>query len=183
MFNDKDSSADTGIVDDDQSSTFQYKARLVSSQGPIGCKCPRWHVDHVPLRLVMSLKGPGCVYIPHELEMRHCDHDHVVSETLLVNRTALNHMDFNDSNVANSIIVPNEELALTAKEMEAVLLMGRYLEDDRRNEVSNGRERLSVSSFTKPAAVPHKSPTLELDEKRILLTLDVLPQVQETVKY
>eukprot|EP00804_Cyclotella_cryptica_P015963 CCRYP_004132-RB/>CCRYP_004132-RB protein AED:0.30 eAED:0.30 QI:119/-1/1/1/-1/0/1/0/261 len=31
------------------------RARIVSSLGSIGTKCPRWHADHVPVRLVMSL--------------------------------------------------------------------------------------------------------------------------------
>lgn len=29
------------------------KARMVVSNGPTGQRCPRWHLDHVPVRLVM----------------------------------------------------------------------------------------------------------------------------------
>mmetsp|Transcript_21635 Transcript_21635/g.44466 ORF Transcript_21635/g.44466 Transcript_21635/m.44466 type:complete len:402 (-) Transcript_21635:55-1260(-) len=45
------------------------QARIVSTIGPIGTKCPRWHADHVPVRLVMSIIGPGCEFVPHEMEV------------------------------------------------------------------------------------------------------------------
>ena len=38
------------------------KAKIVSSRGAGGIKCPRWHTDCVPLRLIMSLEGPGVCY-------------------------------------------------------------------------------------------------------------------------
>ena len=40
-----------------------FKARVVATRGPSGTKCPRWHVDHVPMRWVQSLVGPGCDYV------------------------------------------------------------------------------------------------------------------------
>lgn len=41
----------------------KFKARIVATRGPSGTKCPRWHVDHVPLRWIQSLVGPGCDYV------------------------------------------------------------------------------------------------------------------------
>ena len=34
-------------------------ARIVSTVGSVGIKCPRWHADHVPVCLVMIILGPG----------------------------------------------------------------------------------------------------------------------------
>lgn len=42
-------------------------ARIVSTRGKSGIKCPRWHADHVPVRLVMSFIGPGCDYVQEEM--------------------------------------------------------------------------------------------------------------------
>lgn len=41
----------------------QFKARIVSTRGTSGTKCPRYHVDHVPMRWVQSLVRPGCDYV------------------------------------------------------------------------------------------------------------------------
>lgn len=40
-----------------------FKARVVATRGSSGTKCPRWHVDHVPLRWIQALVGPGCDYV------------------------------------------------------------------------------------------------------------------------
>ncbi len=159
----------------DNHRNIRYKARIVSSHGQIGCKCPRWHIDHVPVRLVMSLKGPGCVYVPHELEMKCKNHNDRLSSPsqAILNRTALNGIDIDDSTVANNIIMPfgsEEVLALNAKEMEAVLLMGRYWEDNDGDH---------ACSFIIPAAIPHRSPNLHSGEKRVLLTIDIIPKINE----
>lgn len=128
------------------------KARIVSSRGCIGQKCPRWHVDHVPLRLVASLTGPGCVYIPHENEIKYPES---------VNRTALNGLDIEDSNEANNLICPRHqsEVVVSAKVGDAVFLMGRSWE--------------SLDSDVK--AAPHMSPALKAGQPRVLLTVDVVP--------
>merc|ERR1712071_719109 len=78
---------------------------MVSSLGPIGTKCPRWHIDHVPIRLVMSLVGPGCVYLPHEYEIQRNNH-HDISYNL--NRDALNSLDEDNTELANRILVPSD---------------------------------------------------------------------------
>lgn len=40
-----------------------FKARLVCGRSASSAKCPRWHVDQVPLRYIQSFIGPGCQYL------------------------------------------------------------------------------------------------------------------------
>jgi len=132
-----------------------FRTRLVSTNGPSGQKCPRWHVDHVPVRLVMSIVGPGCTYISHDAEF-------AIAKERTVDREALNELIEFDTARANALILPCGEdgLAETAGVGEAIVMMGRAWEDaDRRNV----------------GAVPHRSPDLVEGEGRILLTVDVLP--------
>lgn len=128
---------------------YLFKARIVSSIGNVGQKCPRFHVDHVPLRLVLSLKGPGPVYIPFENEIG-------------VDRKSLNELDDLDTERANSMIIPFGEkgYAEYAGEGEAMLLMGKAWEEGVR-------------------AIPHRSPRLKDNEERILLVCDILPKQEE----
>lgn len=141
-----------------------YKVRLVSTIGSKGQKCPRWHVDHVPLRLVMSLAGPGCVYIPYEKEVEHLT---------FVDRNALNGSDEADSTRANELILPHgeREIAVYAKEGDAVLLMGRAWERKMQQPSSSEMER-----DTMILAAPHRSPSLGSDELRVLLVVDYVSQ-------
>jgi hypothetical protein len=135
-----------------------FKARLVSSLGSVGEKCPRWHVDHVPLRLIMSLAGPGCIYIPMEKEVGH---------PFRVNRDALNELDDDDTARANEVILPygEKDVAVYADEGDVLLLMGRAWEDHYSDElVKSGR------------AAPHRSPQLSKDQLRVLLVVDLLPK-------
>eukprot|EP00573_Skeletonema_grethae_P011802 CAMPEP_0201701688 /NCGR_PEP_ID=MMETSP0578-20130828/33622_1 /ASSEMBLY_ACC=CAM_ASM_000663 /TAXON_ID=267565 /ORGANISM="Skeletonema grethea, Strain CCMP 1804" /LENGTH=346 /DNA_ID=CAMNT_0048189059 /DNA_START=30 /DNA_END=1067 /DNA_ORIENTATION=+ len=116
------------IAGDNNSNNIKCQARIVSSIGRNGIKCPRWHADHVPVRLVMSIIGPGCEYIPHEVEVMGS------GNTRLVDRNALNTLDEDDTRIANEIIVPanlntGKTIVTSAKEGDAVLLMGRAWED------------------------------------------------------
>mmetsp|Transcript_2863 Transcript_2863/g.3427 ORF Transcript_2863/g.3427 Transcript_2863/m.3427 type:complete len:154 (+) Transcript_2863:280-741(+) len=141
----------------------------------------------------MSLRGPGCVYVPHELEMQQKRKPYEEDGTdynIQLNRSALNGIDIEDSTIANNIIMPNgleDTLSITAKEGEAVLLMGRCWEgqnlnlDNEKVEEDSGSTCTSVRCGCKEArndivlAVPHRSPNLRPDEMRILLTVDVVP--------
>lgn len=152
------------IVSNGTRSNRSCRARIVSTIGSIGTKCPRWHADHVPLRLVMSLIGPGCEYIPFEMES--CK---IGDETIhIVNRDALNNLDDDDTSRANDIIVPAAKVEIVknhygadvltcAKAGDAVLLMGRGWEEEDSDVL----------------AAVHRSPRLMDNEERILLTLDV----------
>lgn len=145
---------------------FSYKARIVSSIGSSGQKCPRWHVDHVPLRLVMSLQGPGCVYIPIEKEQEWLSS---------VNREALNESEEPDTMKANISIVPlgEKNIAVYAKKGDAVLLMGRAWEKDKNIESSS-----DLSYRNSILAAPHRSPEIGDDELRVLLVVDVVPKTE-----
>jgi len=144
------------------------KARLVSTIGERGVKCPRWHLDHVPVRLIMSIVGLGCEYITEKFG----DGD----QMKIVNRTALNSLDEENTQIANDIIVPKklvfdrakkgEEIIQYAKEGEAILLMGKGWEE----------EYIDSSSINEdiPLAAVHRSPILKHNEERVLLTVDLV---------
>ena len=157
------------------------QARIVSSIGEKGIKCPRWHADHVPVRLVMALRGPGCQYIPHELEVGRRNRGSSSSSSnssdvqRLVDRHALNNIDEDNTRIANDIIVPpnaaTEEAIIQAREGDAVLLMGRAWEDD--VDITS-LEDVDLSSNNVVLAAVHRSPTLEPGQERILLTVDLV---------
>ena len=142
----------------------RFKVRIVSSRGPSGQKCPRWHVDHVQIRLVLSLIGPGSVHIPLDHEQRW------VSKhgNALVNRDALNNLDEEDSKKANQVILPfgDNNMAIKAKAGDAVFMMGKAWED-----ISDEKGILPGGAIK---ALVHKSPTLHAHEARVLLTVDIL---------
>lgn len=124
---------------------LRYKARIVASRGPRGKKCPRWHLDHVPVRWIQSLVGPGC--------------DYVVGERG-INRNALNGLDLVDVPVheLNNMMVSEHDADVRhGEEGEAVALVGK------------GRNKGSTSV----GACVHKSPELHPLEGRVLLTVDV----------
>jgi hypothetical protein len=89
----------------------QFKARIVSTRGSSGTKCPRYHVDHVPMRWVQALVGPGCDYV-------------VGSDG--ISWEAINGMEEVESNEAANLELVNESLAdiRHAKEGQGVVLMG-----------------------------------------------------------
>lgn len=155
------------ISESDDGQNVRCKARIVSSLGSVGTKCPRWHLDYVPLRLVQSLIGPGCVYIPFENERLYPEG---------LNRDALNDgLDEDDSVIANSMIIPgeasNKNLVKHAKDGEAVLLMGRAW--------SGATSTTAISSASDPwtngvPAVPHRSPGINEDQLRVLLVVDIV---------
>lgn len=136
-----------------------YKARLVSSLGSVGEKCPRWHVDHFPLRMVMSLAGPGCIYIPMEKEVNH---------PFRVDRDAINELDDDDTATANDVILPYGEtdVVVHADKGDAVLLMGRAWAD----------HHSDYEMVKSGLAAPHRSPKLSKDQLRVLLVVDLLPK-------
>ena len=145
------------------------QSTLVSTIGERGIKCPRWHLDHVPVRLIMSIVGLGCEYITEKFG----DDD----QMKIVNRTALNNLDEEDTQIANDIIVPKRlvsdrekeggEIIKYAKEGEAILLMGKGWEEEERDDSSSTNEDI-------PLAAVHRSPILKPNQERILLTVDLV---------
>lgn len=47
-----------------------FSVRLVATRGADGTKCPRWHYDHVPVRWIQALVGPGCEFVTTEKGVR-----------------------------------------------------------------------------------------------------------------
>jgi hypothetical protein len=87
-----------------------FKARVVATRGSQGTKCPRWHYDHVPLRHIQSLVGPGC--------------DYVVSEDG-VDRLFLNEADECETDLINKNMVDATVADVRqGREGEAVILRG-----------------------------------------------------------
>jgi len=121
-----------------------YKVRIVSSRGKKGQKCPRWHIDHVNLRLILSLHGPGVCYaapIDDQCE----SFVNACSET--------------DTKKANEII--EKQFGNNIQYFEAgdyVILMGKEWEN---NDNAN-------------AAAIHRSPSLMPFQGRVLMTMDVI---------
>jgi hypothetical protein len=87
-----------------------FKARIVATRGRMGTKCPRWHCDHVVMRHIQALVGPGC--------------DYVVSETG-VDRFIVNQADQCETDAINNDIV-NDAIAdvLHGNVGEAIILKG-----------------------------------------------------------
>ena len=93
----------------------------------------------------------------------------------IVNRTALNSLDEEDTQIANDIIVPKkmvydrekegEEIIKYAKEGEAILLMGKGWEEESDDSTTNEDILL---------AAVHRSPVLKPNQERILLTVDLV---------
>jgi hypothetical protein len=87
-----------------------FKARIVATRGSIGIKCPRWHYDHVPVRHIQALVGPGC--------------DYVVSENG-VDRSVLNQADECETERINRHVVDDTVADVRrGREGEAVVLRG-----------------------------------------------------------
>jgi hypothetical protein len=42
---------------------LRFKARMSVSRGPAGTFCPKWHVDHVPVRWIESFVGRGTEFV------------------------------------------------------------------------------------------------------------------------
>jgi hypothetical protein len=87
-----------------------FKARVVATRGSQGTKCPRWHYDHVPLRHIQALVGPGC--------------DYVVSEDG-VDRLFLNEADECETDLINKDMVDISVADVRqGREGEAIILRG-----------------------------------------------------------
>lgn len=124
----------------------RFRAKIVASRGPRqSARCPRFHVDYVPLRMLVSLHGPGVVV---------CSDD-------AVDREAVNDIDVGMSDAeANRMIAPGIEKGPDLEPSapgEAVLLVGR------------GWEGGGV------VAAVHKSPVIHNPFLgRVLLSIDVV---------
>ena len=139
-----------------------YTARIVATRGSRATKCPAWHQDHVPVRWIQSLAGPGCQWVMLEDKGGEWDAADdsdkwtVATESVeQLNRRRVN---------------PNLPIQ-QASPGEAVMLVGRSWNEFCKHE-----------DFQNLSAVIHKSPSgLKPWEGRVLLTMDVLfPDEEDT---
>ena len=137
-----------------ENSIQRFRARLVATRGPSGTKCPRWHVDHVPVRWIQSLVGPGCDYVECT------DKSEAEGEWDRMRY----HLEREEHDKVIPIPGPSHLQVVKAPEQEAVLLVG-----NRWNEftLEQGSQR-----FVPP--VLHKSPVIPFWQGRVLLTMDVI---------
>jgi hypothetical protein len=153
-----------------------FQVRVTSSRGSPGTKCPVWHQDHVPVRWIQSLVGPGCMWVQEQ-------EDTVASVEQWNNKLhRADEEDFdNDNDDGDEFMVQsakerNKQLVgptatvHQAAPGEAVMLIGK-----RWSELAK-LQSYSDSSvyFDIPAAI-HKSPDQLLPwQGRVLLTMDVV---------
>jgi len=144
---------------------LRLSARLVATRGTAGTKCPQWHVDHVPVRWIQSLAGPGCLWVQDNGD----DDD---KSAICWDR--INALDDDDDdgvldpkNAAadnrNALLIDaRRSVVRQAKPGEAVLLLGSEW---------NGEH--AATMVRRPAV--HKSPEIRWPwQGRVLLTMDVV---------
>ena len=138
-----------------QESFIGYSARLVATRGSPSTKCPAWHQDHVPVRWIQSLVGPGCQWVE------------------LSDWVAADESDDASSVIQESVEEMNQRRVDTsvpvhqASPGEAVLLVGRSWSE------------FCIENQNLPAVV-HRSPSGFLPwQPRILLTMDLLTMKDE----
>lgn len=144
-------------IDDDKIQGF--RARIVATRGKKATKCPKWHVDHVPVRWIQSLVGPGCNYIE-----RAGDNSQAQTEWNRIQHYL--ERDAVDAIIPNPGSSSSSQLqAHQAEEQQIILLVGK-----RWNEFT----KECCQPFVPP--VLHKSPEIPFWQGRVLLTMDVIVQ-------
>ena len=142
------------IADDNSPAlTLTFRAEIQSSRGMAGTKCPKWHMDNVPLRLLLSLEGPGVCYLQPITNPQN-------AQSIGQKCTEYNGCDCEKYS--------NHE-ELQAKAGEVALLLGKRWEEVIKKQYSGGMKQLSPLQ-----AVVHKSPTLLPLQGRVLLKVDVV---------
>jgi hypothetical protein len=158
-----------------RTNTIQYKARLVASRGNSGSKCSRFHVDHVPIRLICALEGPGVVYIDDcfrstakEVKTAQRNRRHHWREEGLVNAS-----DETDTEIFNNKILQllrEESIPVRhAKTGDAIIMMGKKWE--KKYQIQHN---VQTNESNGVGAVVHRSPNLSHFQGRVLLTVDVI---------
>lgn len=154
-----------------------FKCRLVATRGPSGAKCPQFHLDHVPVRWIQSLAGPGVVLVEmmrpvsvDKVEQEHDnDGDGIAWNAFgkddddnegVEDRNDLSALSVQDRN--RRLVDPKRAEIYRVKEGEAVVMIG-----SRWNEFAQ-----IPKNVLKP--VIHKSPEVMKDVGRVLFTQDVV---------
>ena len=134
-----------------QGPATSFKARVVASRGSAATKCPQWHIDHVPVRHIQSLVGPGC----------ECADSHGVQWDKV--NSLSDATDDLSLEERNQLLVGPSTRIHQAQERQAVLLIGNRWKE--------------FAGYDLDPCV-HRSPTgFHPWEGRVLLTFDILDQV------
>jgi hypothetical protein len=143
-----------------------FQVRVTSSRGSTGTKCPVWHMDHVPVRWIQALVGPGCMWVEPEDTV-------AIVEQWNNNEVDDDDGDDDDGFMAQSAKERNHQLigptatVHQAAQGEAVMLIGNRWSELALQSQSDGGVSLT--------AAIHKSPDQLLPwQGRVLLTMDVL---------
>ena len=162
----------------------KYTARIDSSIGPDGKKCPKYHVDNVHARLIMGIIGPGCIYVPENIVDEGNEAEYLPR---VVSRHMLGCMA-RTTNKANKLIVPPKVLrnfqdspVKNAREGEALLLMGRLWQDlspsscsaDCNDDACKSKGAM-ITMEDKLLAAVHRSPDMKPGQERVLLVVDLV---------
>ena len=139
----------------------RIRARIVASRGPAAStKCPQWHIDHVPIRWIQSLVGPGCDYVADRHDDWLWEKINALDDEAEVNLSA---------EERNRLLVdPDRVTTRQVPEGAAALLPG--------NEWKQwAKEKVLPNEFWDLKPVIHKSPSnIMAWQGRVLLTLDVV---------
>lgn len=132
----------------------RWIARLVSSRGKAATRCPKWHMDYVPVRWIQALAGPGCDYVDPESQVRW-------EKMKALKDTA----DLSVSEQNRLLVEKGESRQVPSG--RASLLLGRKW------KTWSGQRGLS--KFSDRDGAVHKSPdNLKPWEGRVLLTMDII---------
>ena len=153
----------------DFSRARRCRARLVASRGGAGTKCPQFHLDHVPVRWIQSLFGPGCEYVAGASG----DGERGGGGGGGVDWTRINNLgdDIDDLSVAdrNRLLVGSDAAISQVPEGQAVMLLGTGWK-----EWAIRTGRTSESEQNLPPVV-HKSPSIVAPwQGRVFLSMDIV---------
>jgi len=155
---------------------LSFKARIIASRGTDAKRCPRWHVDNVPLRLICALEGPGVCYLQKKDEL----HEETAVRISTQKSSKIDPKLFRDSwevetSEVNAAIVAKygnyEQMQALLGDI-VLLLGGKWGGGICLDDCCNHEESPEVKKYGLKAAV-HKSPEILPSQGRVLLTVDI----------
>jgi Protein of unknown function (DUF1826) len=177
-------------------SSVTLSLRIVSSRGTAaGTKCPLWHVDHVPVRWIQALVGPGCEYVADSLHDVQWENWRSFSTPIRDNEHLHDDEEESDASECDALLSVNkrneqlvrkgatiERCNVRGNRYDAVLLPG--LEQsalfscsvdspDRAGRLSDRPKTGNVSPGG-PIPIVHRSPAMRVPwQGRVLLTMNI----------
>ena len=151
---------------------------IAAMHGRAATRCPAWHCDHVPVRSIRTLHGPGTLYIdPSEYS-----YENDKGLQCMVRNEPPEEMNDPDIDTRESPSVWKDRClqeystatASQATAGEIVFLIGRQWA-----QISK-QEALDAFHDNTCAAILHRSPrNVAKDQGRVIMTIDVLLEEEE----